>query len=90
MPTTAILTKEKKEKVEKIKQTKQDSYGGRIYTKIEENKINVNVIANDNYTICMDQNGKGFSKYKNILVNRFKQTADYEQGIFFYIKKSGS
>lgn len=86
MPTNAILTKEKKEKVEKIKQTKQDSYGGRIYTKIEENKINVNVIANDNYTICMDQNGKGFSKYKNILVNRFKQTADYEQGIFFYIK----
>lgn len=30
--------------------------------------------------------GNGFSKYKNIAINRFKQTADYEQGIFFYIK----
>ena len=86
MPANAILTKKKKEKVEKIKQNKQNYYGGRTYTKIEENKINTNVISNDKYTICMDQNGKGFSKYKNILINRFKSTADYEQGIFFYIK----
>ena len=86
MPTNAILTKEKKEKVEKIKQSQYASYGGRIYTKIKENERIVNVISNDKYTICIDQDGKGFSKYKNILINRFKQTADYEQGIFFYLK----
>jgi hypothetical protein len=28
----------------------------------------------------------GYSKYGDILVNRFKETSDYKQGIFFYIK----
>ena len=32
----------------------------------------------------------GFSKYNNILINRFKQTSDYQQGIYFYIKNVNS
>jgi len=34
----------------------------------------------------MEEKGGGFSKYKNILVNRFKETEDNMQGIFFYMK----
>ena len=34
----------------------------------------------------MNQKGEGASKYKNILINRFKSTDDYPQGIFFDIK----
>ena len=34
----------------------------------------------------MNQKGEGFSKYKNIYINYFKNTDDYVQGILFYIK----
>ena len=34
----------------------------------------------------MDQKGNGYSKYKDIVVNRFKKTDDVEQGIFFFFK----
>ncbi len=34
----------------------------------------------------MDQKGEGFSKYKDIYINRFKKDHDNPQGIFFTIK----
>ena len=34
----------------------------------------------------MDQKGEGFSKYKDIYINRFKKNHDNPQGIFFTIK----
>ena len=34
----------------------------------------------------MNQKGEGFSKYKDIYINRFKKTSDEKQGIFTYIK----
>src|SRR5699024_6197157 len=45
-----------------------------------------NVIANEDYMICVNDKGEGFSKYKDILVNKYKETKDISQGIFFYIK----
>lgn len=86
MPEKAIITKEKKEKPEKVKPKDYENYFEKTYTKIE-NKLNVtNTISNGTYTVCVKQNGEGFSKYKGILINRFKETADYNQGILFYIK----
>ena len=38
------------------------------------------------YTVAINQFGEGFSKYKNIYVNRFKITEDYMQGILFFLK----
>jgi len=85
-PEKAIITKEKKEKIEKIKIKDYQNYMETSYTKIED-KLNItNTISNGNYTICTKQNGESFSKYNGILVNRFKETADYKQGILFYIK----
>ena len=72
--------------LEKMKQEDYESYSSREYTSISENLNRSNVIASDNYMIYMDDRGRGFSKYKDILVNKFKENADYEQGIFFYIK----
>ena len=86
MPEKTIITKENKEKVEKIKYTDYESYTERIYTKQNQYLKNANVIASDDYTICMDENGEGFSKYKNIYVYRYKKTADIVQGVQFYIK----
>ena len=85
-PEKAIITKEKKEKIEKVKIKDYQNYMETSYTKIED-KLNItNTISNGNYTICTKQNGESFSKYNGILVNRFKETADYKQGILFFIK----
>ena len=56
------------------------------YKKIDERLIRGNVIANENYSIAMNQKGEGVSIYKNKFINRFKKTHDYPQGIFFNIK----
>ena len=58
----------------------------RNYNKINEDLNRSNVISNEDYTIVMDQKGEGYSKYKDILINRFKLTKDVPQGIFFFIK----
>ena len=86
MPDKSIITKEKKEKVEKLKYKDYENYVQNTYTKINENIIRGNVISNQEYTIAMNQNGEGLSKYKNIYINRFKKTDDYPQGMFFYLK----
>lgn len=86
MPETAIITKENKEKVEKLKYVDYEDYIQDTYKKIDERLIRGNVIANEDYLISMNQKGEGASRYKNILINRFKSTDDYPQGIFFDIK----
>lgn len=86
MPETAIITKENKEKVEKLKYTDYEDYIVNTYKKIDERLIRGSVISNDDYFIAMNQKGEGISKYKDIIINRYKVTEDYSQGIFFYIK----
>ena len=86
MPQKTIITKEKKEKVEKLKYQDYENYQERVITKFNDNLKTGNIISNEDYTIVMDENGNGYSKYKNIQINRFKRTADTEQGIFFYLK----
>ena len=86
IPEKAIITKEKKEKIEKVKPKDYQNYMELSYTKIDDNLNRANVISNGSYTVCTKDNGEGFSKYNGILVNRFKETADYKQGILFYIK----
>ena len=85
-PEKYIVTKEDKEKIEKLKYKDYEGYITNTYTKIDERLIRANVISNENYTIATTQKGTGFSKYKDIYINRFKPTEDYSQGIFFYIK----
>ena len=90
MPENAIITKEKKEKIEKAKPKDYQNYMEAVYTKIEDKLNRTNTISNGSYTVCTKQNGESFSKYNGILVNRFKETADYKQGILFYIKDVAS
>jgi len=86
MPENVLITKEKKEKIEKIKNIDYEAYSVREYSKISEDLNNINVISNDNYTIVIDQKGKGYSKYGDILINRYKITDEEEQGIFFFLR----
>lgn len=89
-PEKAIITKEKKEKIQKVKPKDYQNYIEKTYTKIEDRLNVANTISNGIYTVCTKQNGEGFSKYNGILINRFKETADYKQGILFYIKDVAS
>lgn len=85
MPRDMLITKDKKEKTRKIKYTGYDNYIETSYTKIENDLRKVNVIANGDYLICVNDKGEGFSKYKDILVSRFKETADdMQRNIFLY------
>lgn len=86
IPEKAIITKEKKEKIEKVKPKDYQNYMELAYTKINNNLNRANVISNGSYTVCTKENGEGFSKYNGILINRYKETADYKQGILFFIK----
>ena len=83
MPENVIVTKEKKEKVEKIKYSNYDFYSEKTFNKVSDK---YNLISNNDYSIIMDDKGNGYSKYKNILINRYKPTSDVNQGIYFYIK----
>ena len=86
MPDTFITTKESKEKVEKLKYKDYENYIQNTYKKIDKRLIRGNVISNEQYVVAMNQKGEGVSKYKNIYINRYKNTDDYSQGIFFIIK----
>ena len=86
MPSKFIITKENKEKVEKLKYKDYQNYSKVVLNRIDERLIRGNVISNANYTVAINQKGEGFSKYKNLYINRYKSTNDYPEGIFFYVK----
>ena len=85
MPNNIVLQKDNKEKSEKAKYNNDFSDREISYT---ENEIftRVNVISNQEYTVYLDSNGRGYSKYKDIIINRFKETDDDIEGIGFFVK----
>ena len=86
MPENVVITKEKKEKINKIKYNNLDVYSEKVINKINANKEEFNLMSNNNYSILIDEKGYGYSKYNNILINKFKHTSDIKQGMEFYIK----
>lgn len=86
MPENVIITKEKKERIEKVKNIDYETYLIREYNKPYDKLKNINLISSEDYSILIDQKGNGYSKYKDIVINRFKRTDDIEQGIFFFFK----
>lgn len=87
MPRDMLITKEKKEKTTKIKYTGYDNYIETSITKIDEELKNVNVMSNGEYLVCINDKGEGFSKYGDILINKYKETSEEsERNIFLYKK----
>ena len=86
MPENVIITKTEKEKVERIKNIDYETYRIREIHKPYEKIRSINAISNENYLVIMDQKGNGYSKYKDIVINRFKPTDELEEGIHFFIK----
>lgn len=86
MPENMLITKEEKKKPEKIQYIDYENYAQRVYNKIDYNLTKINAISNNNYLIIMDQKGNGYSKYKDILINRYKPSEEENEGMFFYLK----
>ena len=86
MPEDVIITKEKKETVEKIKYRGYDSYVVRNINKIDNRLNNLNIISSEDYMVYFNQDGTGYSKYKDILINRYKETDIVKHGIQIYFK----
>ena len=86
MPEDVIITKEKKEIVEKIKYSGYDNYKSREISKLDTRINNINVISSNDYMICFNQDGTSYSKYKDIYINRFKETDKIKQGIETCVK----
>lgn len=85
MPSDMLITKERKEKTKRIKYTGYDNYFETKYTKIDENFKRCNILSSEDYLIETDDRGCGFSKYKDILVNKYKETESNEcRNIFLY------
>ena len=86
MPVQLIITKEKKEKILKNKNIVSNSYKERLINSHSKKNREINVISNENYKIIIDDYGNSSSEYKNLMVNRYKETLDINQGINSYIK----
>ena len=86
LPEDVIITKERKEKIEKIKYNFYDTNYYYEATNFKEELTRKNVISNENYICCMQSDGTGFSKYKNILIHRYKPTDEKKQGVQIYFK----
>ena len=42
--------------------------------------------SDDSSTGAIDDNGNGYSKYKNLIINRYKPGYEISQGINFWVK----
>ena len=88
MPIQMIITKEKKEKIPKNKVLGDSGYIERVIKHPSKVYRNVNVLANEKYQIIFDDQGNSISKYKEKMVNNYKNTSELKQGIFSYIKNA--
>ena len=46
----------------------------------------VSVLSNNNYMLLMNDRGNGFSRYKQIQLNRYRKITEQNYGMFVYIK----
>ncbi len=46
----------------------------------------VSVVSNGKYTVLMNDRGNGFSRYKEIQINRYRKVTEQDYGTFLYIK----
>ena len=86
MPERLILTKEKKEEPEKRVYLDYENYTERTYNKIDFRLQKTNIMANENYTIMVNQKGESFSRFQGVDITRYLPTADTTQGVQFFFK----
>ena len=48
------------------------------------------VISNGQYTVLMNDRGSGFSRFRNIMLNRYRKITSDHYGIYLYVRNLGS
>lgn len=79
VPENVIFTKEKKEKIKVQKYKYYEEYSEE---EVKEETA-VNILSNDKYMLVLNNKGEGYSKYKEIILNRYKN--EQKQGDIIYI-----
>ena len=46
----------------------------------------IGVVSNGQYTVLMNDRGSGFSRYKNIMLNRYRKISADHYGLYLYIR----
>lgn len=87
MPEDMLITKERKEKLKRIKYTGYETFVQNIYTKVHSTLRKCNILSSENYLIEINDKGEGYSKYKDIIINRYKETSPISQRNFLLYKK---
>lgn len=88
MPIQMIITKEKKERISKNRTAVDSGYVEKVIENRDKRIKNINVIANENYKIMINNFGEGVSEYKEKMINSYKNTSEVRKGIFFYIRNT--
>ena len=85
MPETVVLSKEKRNKV--IKGRYNNLYDDKEIEYTHKEKIKrFNCISSGEYTNIISNNGNGYSKYKDIQINRYRGRNEINEGIGIYFK----
>ena len=87
MPNSIMISKNSNDKLRKQKYVNEFYDKDIIYRKNEVFN-RVNVISSDDYSIVVDTQGRGISKYKDIQINRYFECDDYYHPNGFYIKNT--
>ncbi len=86
MPNSIMISRKSNEKLKKQKYI-NEFYDKEVVYRNSDEANGINVISSDDYTILMDTEGKGYSKYKDILINRYFKDNGYYHPNGFYIKR---
>ncbi len=85
VPENIVFTKEKKEKIKLQKYKYYEEYSEEEIK--EENTLNV--LSNDKYAVILNKNGEGYSKYKDVLLTRYKYLQKLGNVIYIKNKSTG-
>jgi cyclic beta-1,2-glucan synthetase len=83
IPQTVVYTKEKKEKIDVLKYKGYDDYKQHFES---DTSGMVNVMTNDKYTLVINDFGEGYSKLRDIYVNKYNDSC--HQSNVIYIKNT--
>ena len=50
----------------------------------------IGIVSNGQYTVLMNDRGSGFSRYKNIMLNRYRKISADHYGTYLYIRNLGT
>lgn len=81
VPQNIVFTKEKKEKISVLKYKDYEEMSELV---IHNPEGNVNIMANDHYTMLMNDFGQGYSKLNDIFITKYHHA--YPQASVIYVK----